>query len=55
MELGPTLTEFYSPTTSNERKQRLEQSLNTFRTLPHAHTTSLEIIVATVSAQTPKY
>lgn len=50
MELGPTLTEFYAPTTSSDRKQQLEQALHAFRTQPNSHLTSLEIIVATVSA-----
>lgn len=48
MELGPTLTEFYSPSTSSERKQQLEQALHGFRTQPNAHLTSLEIIISTV-------
>ncbi|CAM9999012.1 unnamed protein product, partial [Ascophyllum nodosum] len=46
MELGPILTEFYTPTTSSNRKQQLERELHAFRTLPNAHLTSLEIIVA---------
>ena len=48
MELGPTLTEFYAPATSSARKQQLEQGLHAFRTLPNAHLSSLEIIVAIV-------
>ncbi|CAM9898790.1 unnamed protein product [Laminaria digitata] len=46
MELGPTLTEFYAPATSSARKQQLEQGLHAFRTLPNAHLSSLEIILA---------
>lgn len=48
MELGPTLTEFYAPATSSARKQQLEQGLHAFRTLPNAHLSSLEIILAIV-------
>lgn len=48
MELGPILAEFYAPKTSSERKQQIERELHAFRTLPNAHITSLEIIVATV-------
>lgn len=51
MELGQTLTEFYSPLTGSARKQQLEQALHGFRTLPNAHLTSLEVIIATVSIQ----
>ncbi|CAM9280671.1 unnamed protein product [Sphacelaria rigidula] len=47
MELGPTLSEFYSPTTTSERKKQLENSLHAFKALPNAHNSSLEIIVAT--------
>lgn len=43
-QLGPTLTEFYAPTTNNERKQQLEQGLHAFRTQPNAHLDSLQII-----------
>lgn len=48
-QLGPTLTEFYSPTTSNERKQQLEQGLHAFQSQPSAVATVLEIVVSIVS------
>lgn len=50
-QLGPTLTEFYAPTTSNERKQQLEQGLHAFRTQPNAHLDSLQIITHIVSVE----
>ncbi|CAN0149336.1 unnamed protein product, partial [Pylaiella littoralis] len=43
-QLGPTLTEFYAPTTSNERKQQLELGLHSFQVQPNAHLDSLQII-----------
>lgn len=55
MELGPTLSEFYSPTTTSERKKQLENSLHAFKALPNAHNSSLEIIVATVSRSTGEF
>lgn len=48
-QLGPTLTEFYSPSTSNERKQQIEQGLHAFQTQPTAVATVLEIVVSIVS------
>lgn len=53
-QLGPTLTEFYSPTTSNERKQQLEQGLHAFQAQPSAVATVLEIVVSIVSEERGK-
>ncbi|CAN0195857.1 unnamed protein product [Ectocarpus sp. 4 AP-2014] len=45
-QLGPALSEFYAPTTSNERKQQLEQGLHAFQAHPNAHLTSLDILAS---------
>lgn len=50
-QLGQTLTEFYSPTTSNERKQQLEQGLHAFQSQPSAVATVMEIVVSIVSVE----
>lgn len=47
-QLGPALSEFYAPTTSNERKQQLEQGLHAFQAQPNAHLTSLDILASIV-------
>ncbi|CAM9639583.1 unnamed protein product [Ectocarpus sp. 13 AM-2016] len=45
-QLGSVLSEFYAPTTSNERKQQLEQGLHAFQAQPNAHLTSLDILAS---------
>ena len=50
-QLGPTLTEFYSHTTSNERKHQLEQGLQAFQRQPTAVATVLDVVVSIVSGK----